>query len=236
MKKTGILLTKAILVLLFTTFTACSDSGDDLPVIKTNTKTLEITTSAIGDQTQTAKQTGDFQKFSFKEGALEATSDAWDFAIRGRIFLVNGLSKYGGGEKIGLANEPTRTQNVAVCEGNDMFETRTSALGLPDHIYKQDALNMGYENYAAAISWLPRRGGADPRETWYFRSSQDRELLLLKPMVFVFKTHDGHFAKMAIKSIIRTNTDFDKKEDIDYVIQYYYNPEKGNPNLDEKIQ
>ncbi|WCC45762.1 hypothetical protein PJW08_07040 [Tenacibaculum finnmarkense] len=131
MKKTGILLTKAILVLLFTTFTACSDSGDDLPVVKTNTKTLEITTSAIGDQTQTAKQTGDFQKFSFKEGALEATSDAWDFAIRGRIFLVNGLSKYGGGEKIGLANEPTRTQNVAVCEGNDMFETRTSALGLP---------------------------------------------------------------------------------------------------------
>ncbi|WCC45761.1 hypothetical protein PJW08_07035 [Tenacibaculum finnmarkense] len=83
---------------------------------------------------------------------------------------------------------------------------------------------------------LPRRGGADPRETWYFRSSQDRELLLLKPMVFVFKTHDGHFAKMAIKSIVRTNTDFDKKEDIDYVIQYYYNPEKGNPNLDEKIQ
>ncbi|MCD8405080.1 hypothetical protein LNI90_08330 [Tenacibaculum dicentrarchi] len=236
MKKTGILLTKAILVLLFTTFTACSDSGDDLPVVKTNTKTIEFTTSAIGNQIETAKQTGDFQKFSFKEGILEPTSDDWDFAVRGRVFLVNGLSKYEGGEKIGLENEPKRTKDVAVSVQEDEYQTRTSALGLPDHIYKQDALNRGYENYIAAINWLPRNFSGDSRKTWYYRSSQNRDLLLLKPIVFIFKTHDGHFAKMAIKSIKRTNTDFDKKEDIDYVIQYYYNPEKGNPNLDEKIQ
>ncbi|MCG8184164.1 hypothetical protein [Tenacibaculum piscium] len=236
MKKITMLLSKTFLALFLTTLTltGCSDKDEEkLP--KTNTKTLQVTTTALGDQTITDKQTGDFHKFSFKEGALEPTSDAWDFAIRGRVFLVNGLSKYEGGEKIGLENEPKRSKDVAVSVQEDEFETRTSALGLPDHIYQQDALNRGYENYIAAINWLPRNFSGDSRKIWYYRSSQNRDVLLLKPIVFIFKTHDGHFAKMAIKSIKRTNTDFDKKETIDYVIQYYYNPEKGNPNLDEKI-
>ncbi|CAA0215999.1 heme binding lipoprotein precursor HmuY-family [Tenacibaculum maritimum] len=213
------------------------NSGTDNPNPEdpnvTTPDTFTIQTTAIGNEKETAEQTGIFQKFSFaKGGVVDGSSDDWDFAIRGRAILVNGLDQFSTKTRIGLINEPKRTKDVAVYVDDDLFETRTTALDLPSNLYFQDCFDIGgITGITTAISWLPRRGDYDPRKVWYFRSSQDKSLLLLKPIVFVFKTHDGHFAKMAIKELKRTNTNFEEKESLEYVIQYYYNPKKGNPSL-----
>ncbi|MFL0082339.1 hypothetical protein [Tenacibaculum maritimum] len=213
------------------------NSGTDNPNPEdpnvTTPDTFTIQTTAIGNERETAEQTGIFQKFSFaKGGVVDGSSDDWDFAIRGRAILVNGLDQFSTKTRIGLINEPKRTKDVAVYVADDLFETRTTALDLPSNLYFQDCFDIGgITGITTAISWLPRKGYNDPRKVWYFRSSQDESLLLLKPVVFVFKTHDGHFAKMAIKEVKRTNTNFEEKESLEYVIQYYYNPKKGNPSL-----
>jgi len=227
--KNSLLSNMLIVALLAVSFTSCDKDKDSDPIVETNVKgtIFKLQTTAIGEETETTKQTGRFIKFSFmKADTVAPDSDNWDIAFRGRAIMINGKTE--GTTPIGLIDEPNRTKDVEVSVLQDIFESRTSATGLLRRSYRQD----GQHDYdrqrsdGAAINWL-----AGSRESWYFRSSQDRRLILVSPTVFVFKTYDGHYAKMVIDSFIRTNEDLDTKEVCEYTLHFYYNPEKANPDL-----
>ncbi len=199
--------------------------------------TVEIKTVAQGSQDNPAKQTGDFVKFSFKEGKV-VTGDDWDFAIRGRLIITNGRSK--NGQSAGLvfgATEPERTKEVKVISALGKFEDITSIggfVGTQWHMDYDYAMGHGNE-LMPAISFASSTSSiGQTRQPWHLRASKDRgKKLLLRPVVFIFQTQDGSVAKMVIKKMERTNTDFDVKEEITYTFKYYYNPKAGSTSLDE---
>ncbi len=227
-------------------FTSCNkddDSCDKTKTEKTNAKIVTIKTIATGIGTaHTVEdfrgQKGEFVKFSFKEGKI-VTSDDWDFAVRGRAFITNGQNDktftYIFDEK-----EPKRTKEVKVITIMQNFEKiKNAASGFvstswfKDFSYAKDF----YDPIAPAINsdWY-LSSSSDAREAWhtdlYRISANDNIEYTLRPVVFLFQTHDGHFAKMVIEKMDRTYAD--EKEDITYTIKYYYNPKAGSPILDEK--
>ncbi|MBS9766590.1 MAG: hypothetical protein KGV44_03490 [Flavobacteriaceae bacterium] len=231
----------AILLIASTiTFTSCSKDNNDcqqkVEKEKTNAKTVTIKTVAIGSQDDPAKQTGDFVKFSFKEGKI-VTSDDWDFAVRGRLILTNGRSKYG--KDAGLVfgkGEPKRTKEVKVIGVIGEFEGIKNVGGFVGTDWHMDYdYAKGFQSpLAPAISFASNTSDAgQTRQPWHLRSSRtDGKDLFLRPVVFIFQTQDGKVAKMVIEKMDRTNTDFDKKEEITYTIKYYYNA--NGISLDEK--
>ncbi len=201
----------------------------------TNAKTVVIKTSAKGSQDDPTKQEGDFVKFSFKEGKI-VTSDDWDFAVRGRLFITNGRSKYGKDSGLVFgATEPKRTKNVKVISIVEEFEGVKNVGGFVATDWHQD---YDYANgiqspVAPAIAFESHtRNASQSREPWHLRSGKKGgSKLLLRPVVFLFQTQDDKVAKMVIEKIERTNEDFDVKEEITYTIKYFYNA-KG-VSLDE---
>ncbi len=233
---------KFLAILLVGTSFAMTSCGDDkdcnetkVPEVKTNAKVVEIKTVAMGSQDDPAKQTGEFIKFSFKEGKV-VTSEDWDFAIRGRLFITNGRSKYGKdsglifGEK-----EPQRTKEVKVISALAKFKDITTVGGFVGTDWHMDYdYARGFQDaIAPAISFASNTGQAgQTRQPWHLRASKNGDKnLLLRPVVFVFQTQDGKVAKMVIEKMDRTNTDFDKKEEITYAIKYFYNA--NGVSLDE---
>ncbi len=219
----------------------CKGNGNS---VEGNAKLVTITTSAEGHYYDQMKQTGDWIKFSFKEGK-EVTTDDWDFAVRGRAFITNG--KNGAPQEYVFSeNEPKRTKKVkvatilqkfsAVKDASNGFNTNTWFSDLNSYALTQ--AERPYFAYSPAILSLPDAGASkDVREAWhsvlYDMGERDKADFELRPVVFLFQTQDGHFAKMVIEKMDRTYSKDTKKEDIKYTIKYYYNPKKGSPNLDE---
>ncbi len=221
----------AILLIASTiTFTSCSKDNNDcqqkVEKEKTNAKTVTVKTVATGSQNDPTAQTGDFVKFSFKEGKI-VTSDDWDFAVRGRLILTNGRSKYGKDTGLIFKNEPKRTKEVKVISALGTFENITTVGGFVGTDWHMDYdYARGFQDpIAPAISFASSTNEAgQTRQPWHLRASKNGEKnLLLRPVVFIFQTQDGKVAKMVIEKMDRTNTDFDKKEEITYTIKYYYN-------------
>ncbi len=213
----------------------CKKDIDPVVVEKTNAKTIELKTVATGEQNYPEKQTGEFVRFSFKEGKV-VTSDDWDFAVRGRLILTNGRSKWG--KEAGLifgSTEPKRTKEVKVISIIEDFKNVTSIGGFvkTDWHMDYDYARGNQSPTSPAISYASNtRDASQSREPWHLRSGKnDGQDLFLRPVVFIFQTQDGKVAKMVIEKMDRTNKDFDKKEEITYTIKYYYNP-KG-VSLDE---
>lgn len=234
--------TLAILMVVATSISFMSCNDDDnggnviVPEVKTNAKVVEIKTSAMGDQRDVTQQTGDFVKFSFKEGKV-VTSDDWDFAVRGRLFLTNGR-KYTTADQPNIfgATEPDRTKEVEVTTIIGTFDEVKDIGGFiaSDWHKDYDYAPGSFDATAPAIAFeSSTRSSSNSREAWHLRSAKNSNKLILRPVVFVFKTQDGHIAKMVIEKINRTNTDFDAKEDVVYNIKYYYNEDANSPSLDE---
>ncbi len=208
----------------------CTKEDNNVATSKeTKAKTIELKTTAIGSQNDPTKQTGDFVKFSFKEGKV-VTGDNWDFAIRGRLFITNGRSN--NGKDIGLifgANEPKRTKEVRVISLIGKFEDIKNIGGFvsADWHMDYDYATGVQDPLAPAISFdTHTRHSSQSRQPWHLRAGKNGgENLLLRPVLFIFETQDDANAKMVIEKMERTNTDFDKKEEITYTLKYYYNPE-----------
>ncbi len=181
-----------------------------------------------------AQQTGDFVKFSFSEGKV-VEGDNWDFAIRGRLFLVNG--RHADGKNAGLVfgdKEPERTKNVMVASIIEEFAEVKNIGGLVKTDWAQDYhyARGAYDPTAPAISYSSNtRSSSNARQAWHLRAEKEKDRLILRPVVFIFKTQDGKVAKMVIEKMVRTNTDFKVKEEITYTIKYYYNA--NGVSLDE---
>ncbi len=222
----------------FALTSCCKNNDDDVQKEKNNgkVKTIELKTTAMGNQDDPAKQTGEFVKFSFKEGKV-VTGDDWDFAVRGRLFLTNGRSK--NGKDAGLifgADEPQRTKSVKVSSLVGEFSALKSIGGLVNTDWHMDYeyANGFRDPLAPAISYDSNtREDSQTRQAWHLRAGKDGgENLILRPVVFVFLTQDGKVAKMQITKMTRTNKDFDKKEEVAYTIKYFYNSE-SEVSLDE---
>ncbi len=151
---------------------------------------------------------GDFVKFSFKEGGV-VTGDDWDIAFRGTTILVN------GGEKTGLSAEPERTGDAAITIKNSTYEDYTSVAD--DTEFKQDA--------EGALGL--------PKSTWY---SYDRNTHIIAPTgkVIVVKTIDGNYAKLGITSYYKDspeNPDYRKNESQYYTFNYTYITTPGDKSF-----
>ncbi len=225
------------LLLVVSSFALTSCGNDDEKKGNSNVKMITIETTANGSQIDPREQTGGFIKFSFKEGKI-VTSDEWDFAVRGRLFITNGRSKFG--KNAGLVfgdKEPERTKNVKVVSVVGKFEKEKTAGGFVGADWYMDYdYASGYEQPTAPAiaSESNLENAISTRQPWHLRANSDQGgVIVLRPIVFLFHTQDKHFAKMAIEKMVRTNTDFEKKEVVKYRLKYYYNPKKGDLSLDE---
>ncbi len=178
MKKLTFALTMMLGIFLFT---GCSD--DDTPVVEpvggnTTTKTVtNLHAPRLGGQGQPV--TGPFTKFSFSTGAITESDTEWDIAIRGQVILVN------GGEKGGIAEEPERNGNAAAYIATGAFSDITS-VDLAS--LKQDSQS----EYA-----IPEGSG----NGWYLYLGPPSHVISpIAGKVLVFRTHNGRYAKMEIKS------------------------------------
>ncbi len=229
--------------------TSCSEDNDckgnaSVNSVKGNVKVATISTSATGHYYYQKEQKGDWIKFSFKEGKI-VTSDNWDFAVRGRAFITNG--KNGASQEYVFAkNEPKRTKGVKVATILQKFSAvKDASNGLNNNTWFSDLspyafteAERPYFSVSTAILSLPEPNASkDVREAWhtvlYDMGKKGDVEFGLRPIVFLFQTQDGHFAKMTIEKMDRTYNKETKKEDVKYTFKYYYNPKKGSPNLDE---
>ncbi len=84
-----------------------------------------------------------------------------------------------------------------------------------------------YDPTSPAISFSSNtRESSQSRQSWHLRAEKDKTRFILRPVVFLFQTQDGQYAKMKVEKMDRTNTDFDTKEEITYTFKYYYNQSK----------
>ncbi|MCF2873109.1 MULTISPECIES: HmuY family protein [unclassified Tenacibaculum] len=197
---------KTLLVLAIISFVATSCSDNDTSVVKSvEAKTISnLYAPQVSDYTVTPPViSGDFTKFSFKEGKV-VTGDNWDIAFRGLRVIVNGGSKYG------LTDEPERTGNASLAVVNSEFSKVLMAPA--DSEFKQDGTGV----YALPIS------GAG----WYTYAAG--VVKTNAGVIIVVKTIDGNYAKMEIKSYYK---DLTSNEPRYYTFDYVYNPNVGDKSL-----
>lgn len=202
---------KSILFATVFAFIAVSCSKNEDPILQP----VESKTITNLYAPQTADYTvnppvvsGDFAKFSFKEG-VQVSGDNWDIAFRGTSIIVN------GGTSIGLTDEPARTGNASLSIESGTF---ASILTAPEEInFKQDASGV----YA-----LPTGSG----NGWYSYNATTHSIDPIAGKVLVVKTIDGNYAKVEILSYYKDNTPSQANSRY-YTFNYVYNPNKGDKNL-----
>lgn len=204
---------KSILVLAFLSviFISCNENESNEivlePVIATKIENLHA--PQVGNQGR-SPVSGEFTKFSFKEGT-QVSGDNWDIAFRGTTILVN------GGSKIGLTDEPERTGNAALTIENGTF---SSIIEAPENAnFKQDA----NETYA-----LPTGAG----NGWYSYNPQLNQINPIAGKVIVVKTTDGNYAKMEIISYYKDLDAANPAKGRYYTFNYSYNPNAGEKSFE----
>ncbi|QTD38397.1 HmuY family protein [Polaribacter batillariae] len=205
---------KSILAIAFVAILVSSCSKNEElslePVV--SKKATNIHAPATSDRSVNPPvESGEFTKFSFKTGKV-VTDNSWDIAFRATKIIVN------GGTKIGLADEPERTENAALALETGTF---ASILEAPAEAnFKQDTS----ETYA-----LP----TGSNNGWYSYSGPPlHEINPIAGKVIIIKTNDGHYAKMEILSYYKDNDSSNPKNARYYTFNYVYNPNKGDKSLE----
>ena len=190
-------------------FVACSNDEETLPVIAAKYSNLHAPQS--GGQGQPIS--GPFTKFSFESGEVTEGND-WDIAFRGTTILVN------GGTEVGLGEEPARSgeAEAAVAEG-----TFSSVIGADGLVFEQDGSN------GTAIK-------AGSGNGWYVYNPQVMSITPIPGKIFVFKTNNGHYAKVEFLSyykdgVIPPDPVQSLRAARYYTFNYVYNPNKGETSL-----
>ncbi|CAL2104510.1 conserved exported protein of unknown function [Tenacibaculum sp. 190130A14a] len=200
-----ILLMAAVSTLVFT---SCSDSDGEVSQPVQAVTITDFYAPQNADYTVTPPViSGDFAKFSFKEGK-KVTGDNWDIAIRGTRILVN------GGSVIGLTDEPARTGSASLAVVSNTFaEVKTAPA---DSEFKQDAAGVYALPHGSGNGWYTYAGGVVTR---------------IAGKVFVVKTIDGNYAKMSIKSYYKNDDSSNIANARYYRFEYVYNPNVGDKSF-----
>ncbi|WP_350287869.1 IPT/TIG domain-containing protein [uncultured Croceitalea sp.] len=158
---------------------------------------------------------GEFVKFNFATGEVSSSDTEWDIALRGTRIAVN------GGTAVGIIDEPERNGNAAVSIQDGLFSEISSADGLE---FTQD----GEEGLA--INPVSDLG-------WYNYNPAEFVVTPIPGKILVFRTHDGKYAKVEIKSYYENspanpvamgpNADAARY----YTFDYVYNPNEGETSL-----
>ena len=186
-------------------FVSCSDDKEENIVIPVESKTVKnLAAPAAGHG---GNYSGEFAKFSFKEGGV-VTGDDWDIAFRATQIIVN------GGAKIGIADEPNRTGNASLSVVSNTFP---EVLEAPvDADFKQDADGV----YA-----LPTGSG----NGWYtYTGPPSHQILPIAGKILVIKTINGNYAKLEITSYYHSDNPTEGRH---FTFNYVYNPNVGDKNL-----
>ena len=193
-------------------FVACSDddeNGPDLIAVQSSTAS-NIPAPQTGGQGEPVG--GPFTKFSFATGGVTTSDTEWDIAFRGTTIAVN------GGTVTGTDDEPARNGDAGVAVQSGVLADVTTAEGLT---FTQDA------DGAFAIA-----AGSD--NGWYNYNPATFTITPIPGKIFVFRTHDGKFAKVEILSYYKdapTEIDAMVDEARFYTFNYVYNPNAGETTL-----
>ena len=150
--------------------------------------------------------TGEYVKFSFKNGEITTASDDWDIAFRGLTIIVN------GGEQVS-DDEPMRTGNAAAYVVDGTFAEINE---VDETMFSQDSVN-GYA--------IPKNG-----EGWYEYNMNTHVVNALAGKIIVVQTADGHYAKMEVLSYYKdapAEPDASTDEAQYYTFNYVYQPNDG---------
>lgn len=196
---------------LFITFSSCSD--DDKPAAAP--VQAQVVSNLHAPQTGGQGQPvgGNFAKFDFKTG-MQTTSDThWDIAFRGTTIAIN------GGTATGTTDEPTRTGDAGATIVTGTFASVITAAGLT---FTQDSAT-GFA--------IPT--GSDLG--WYNYNFMRNLVTPIPGKVLVFKTRDGHYAKVEILSYYQ-NAPANPDPNVDpgryFTFNYVYNPTAGDMSFE----
>ncbi|MFT6414810.1 MAG: hypothetical protein ACJARZ_000142 [Dokdonia sp.] len=202
---------KAIaLTALFIGFTSCSSDDDNTqqPAPVQSEQVVNLAAPQTGGQGQPVG--GEFAKFDFETGMETTSNTDWDIAFRGTTIAVN------GGAITGIADEPTRNGNAAAAIVSGTFASVTTADGLT---FIQDA---------AASFAIPT--GSD--NGWYNYNPQLNIVSAIPGKIVVFRTRDGHYAKVEILSYYLDQDSSNPAGGRYYTFNYVYNPNEGETSLE----
>lgn len=163
---------------------------------------------------------GLYTLFDFETGATTTDTNAWDIGFRGTNIIVN------GGVSQGTTDEPERTGTAAVYIATGGFASVTT---VDESLLIQDAeANLAIPN-GAGNGWYNYSGFGNPNP------AQDNLITPIPGRVLVFKTTEGHFAKVEIVSYYKDapeNPNGFADEARYYTFNYVYNPNKGETSLE----
>ncbi len=212
---------KPLTFLLFITLFVSCDEDDPIVLDPVESETVaNLYAPQVGGQGGPGGSTpisGPFTLFDFETGAETTDMDAWDIGFRGTAIIVN------GGVSSGTIDEPERTGNAATYIATGGLAAVTE---VDETLFVQDVAN-GFA--------IPASDG----QGWYnysgFTSSDPGQNNLITPItgvVLVFRTTEGRFAKVEIKSYYQ---DAPEEEDLDsrihtpryYTFNYVYQPNES---------
>lgn len=197
-----------LFALTIASFVSCSDDNPNQAE-----EPLEVQTFSNLHAPQSGGQgqpiSGEFTKFNFATGEVTTSDTEWDIAFRGTTIAVN------GGASTGTTDEPNRTGDAAAVIVDDLFSNVVSA----------DELDFDQDDASGFA--IPT--GSD--NGWYNYNFMTNIVSPIPGKVLVFRTHDGHYAKMEILSYYE-NAPADPDPFADagrhYTFDYVYNPDAGD--------
>jgi hypothetical protein len=196
-------------------FTSCNNDDDNIPTsdpVQAELVSNLFAPVAGGGQGQ--PEEGAFIKFDFETGMITESETDWDIAFRGTAIAVN------GGVTTGTVGEPERAGNAAAHIATGLFSEISTAEGLT---FIQDA-SEGY-----AIPKVSDMG-------WYNYSGPPNFVISPIPgKILVFRTRDGHYAKVEILSYYKDNPsepNGQTDESRYYTFNYVYNPNTGETSFE----
>ncbi len=200
---------KLILLLVTLTFIIISCSENDSLVIEPiEAKTISnLHAPQLGGQGQPTS--GEFTKFSFKEGK-QVVGDNWDIAFRGLRIIVNGGSKYG------LTDEPEKTGNASLAIVKNVFKD-----------VKEAPVNGDFKQDASGVYAIKSNRGDD----WYTYDRATHKVSANGGFIVVVKTIDGNYAKMEIKNYYKDLDATNPANGRYYTFDYVYNPNVGDKSF-----
>jgi hypothetical protein len=197
-----------IAILAFIT-TSCSDSEKNIVPEKESVKTETIKNLHAPAEGRGA-YTGDFAKFSFKEGK-QVTGDNWDIAFRATEIIVN------GGVKGKVLEDIDRTGQAALTIVDGTFSSITEASA--NATFKQDAED------ALALTTGSNNG-------WYsYAGPPTHAINPIAGKALLIKTIDGNYAKMEIRSYYKDLDATNPANGRYYTFDYVYNPNVGDKSF-----
>jgi hypothetical protein len=202
---------KSILLAAVFAIIAISCSNNDDPIVQpVEAKTVSnLYAPQLGGQGQPTS--GEFTKFSFKEGK-QVTGDNWDIAFRGLRVIVNGGSKYG------LTDEPERTGNASLAVVKNEFNK-----------LKEAPVESEFKQDGSGVYAITANGGDD----WYTYNRLNHQVTANAGTIIVVKTVEGNYVKMEILSYYKDNpADITgSSEGRYYTFNYVYNPNVGDKSF-----